>query len=100
MDFVALFVFFLMIRRPPISTRTVTLLPYPTLFRSGPLRSSASRPSPLHPVPPICGGGEFRKGLPVTHPHPIRSAPEATTRRHHRWRSAEHTSELQSLMRI
>src|SRR3546814_18829988 len=26
--------FFLMIRRPPISTRTDTLFPYPTLFRS------------------------------------------------------------------
>src|SRR3546814_5110317 len=28
------FVFFLMIRRPPISTRTYTLFPYTTLFRS------------------------------------------------------------------
>src|SRR3546814_16091934 len=28
------FVFFLMIRRPPRSTRTDTLLPYTTLFRS------------------------------------------------------------------
>src|SRR3546814_15396238 len=28
------FVFFLMIRRPPISTRTDTLFPYSTLFRS------------------------------------------------------------------
>src|SRR3546814_16420281 len=27
--------FFLMIRRPPRSTRTDTLFPYPTLFRSG-----------------------------------------------------------------
>src|SRR3546814_20007957 len=26
-----------MIRRPPRSTRTATLLPYPTLFRSGPV---------------------------------------------------------------
>src|SRR3546814_12347993 len=29
-----LFIFFLMIRRPPSSTRTDTLFPYPTLFRS------------------------------------------------------------------
>src|SRR3546814_12824847 len=29
------FVFFLMIRRPPRSTRTDTLFPYTTLFRSG-----------------------------------------------------------------
>src|SRR3546814_14293898 len=31
------FVFFLMIRRPPRSTRTDTLFPYTTLFRSGQL---------------------------------------------------------------
>src|SRR3546814_16288821 len=35
------FVFFLMIRRPPRSTRTDTLLPYTTLFRS--LRGKASQ---------------------------------------------------------
>src|SRR3546814_7262697 len=29
-----LFIYFLMIRRPPISTRTDTLFPYTTLFRS------------------------------------------------------------------
>src|SRR3546814_21085216 len=29
------FFFFLWLRRPPISTRTYTLFPYPTLFRSG-----------------------------------------------------------------
>src|SRR3546814_13103701 len=34
--------FFLMIRRPPRSTRTDTLFPYTTLFRSG-------RPGPLQP---------------------------------------------------
>src|SRR3546814_14524437 len=32
------FVFFLMIRRPPRSTRTDTLFPYTTLFRSGPAK--------------------------------------------------------------
>src|SRR3546814_9155058 len=30
-----MFIFFLMIRRPPRSTRTDTLFPYTTLFRSG-----------------------------------------------------------------
>src|SRR3546814_18341148 len=35
------FVFFLMIRRPPRSTRTDTLFPYTTLFRS---RTRAERP--------------------------------------------------------
>src|SRR3546814_15460255 len=33
-------VFFLMIRRPPRSTRTDTLFPYTTLFRSGPGRAT------------------------------------------------------------
>src|SRR3546814_6516900 len=37
-----LYVFFLMIRRPPRSTRTDTLFPYTTLFRSF---------IPLHPIP-------------------------------------------------
>src|SRR3546814_20053176 len=32
--FYCLFIFFLMIRRPPRSTRTDTLFPYTTLFRS------------------------------------------------------------------
>src|SRR3546814_19491416 len=32
--FLSVFVFFLMIRRPPRSTRTDTLFPYTTLFRS------------------------------------------------------------------
>src|SRR3546814_6000935 len=57
-----------MIRRPPISTRTDTLFPYTTLFRS-----------------PWCAGRPGHRPLPC-------------------WtgagRSEEHTSELQSLMRI
>src|SRR3546814_11507552 len=36
--------FFLMIRRPPRSTRTDTLFPYTTLFRSSPLQASPARP--------------------------------------------------------
>src|SRR3546814_20034603 len=36
-------VFFLMIRRPPRSTRTDTLFPYTTLFRSGRLAFTGSR---------------------------------------------------------
>src|SRR3546814_11682939 len=35
MIWICLLVFFLMIRRPPGSTRTDTLFPYTTLFRSG-----------------------------------------------------------------
>src|SRR3546814_13117537 len=38
--------FFLMIRRPPRSTRTYTLFPYTTLFRSG---GEGGRRPPLHP---------------------------------------------------
>src|SRR3546814_11624116 len=38
-------VFFLMLRRPPRSTRTDTLFPYTTLFRSA--DETASRPDPL-----------------------------------------------------
>src|SRR3546814_11312563 len=71
--------FFLMIRRPPRSTRTDTLFPYTTLFRSvdefersgiGQLRTSVFRHPGLDP------GSRFS------------------------CRSEEHTSELQSLMRI
>src|SRR3546814_6886691 len=80
-----------MIRRPPRSTRTDTLFPYTTLFRS-----------PGHP-----GTGS---GLPVngrlsTYPCWSERSPGcAVTRRPGRLRpdhrSEEHTSELQSLMRI
>src|SRR3546814_19678155 len=67
--------FFLMIRRPPRSTRTDTLFPYTTLFRS----HGEAEPRPLA----IRLGGKegvehFRQDI----------------------RSEEHTSELQSLMRI
>src|SRR6056297_3989346 len=60
--------FFLMIRRPPRSTRTDTLFPYTTLFRSLKVGPQAGVRWPSVPLP--------------------------------RWRSEEHTSELQSLRRI
>src|SRR3546814_17793185 len=65
------FIFFLMIRRPPRSTRTDTLFPYTTLFRS-----RLSRCIPVN------------SALSVTHSALYSPA-----------RSEEHTSELQSLMR-
>src|SRR3546814_9153919 len=69
-----------MIRRPPRSTRTDTLLPYTTLFRSRVDHAVAShRPA---------GGPGVAAGLRPSHRH----------RPKHR--SEEHTSELQSLMRI
>src|SRR3546814_9363925 len=42
--------FFLMIRRPPRSTRTDTLFPYTTVFRSGNDRNALGRR--IHPVHP------------------------------------------------
>src|SRR3546814_13944448 len=69
------FFFFLMIRRPPRSTRTDTLFPYTTLFRSRCRRASRRSRSRCSPC---------------------RSRPGCRTAR----RSEEHTSELQSLMRI
>src|SRR3546814_2057275 len=76
--------FFLMIRRPPRSTRTDTLFPYTTLFRSP--RGALARRPVQHRCPPA-GPRGTRRGP---------AEPGAAARR----RSEEHTSELQSLMRI
>src|SRR3546814_7778989 len=74
-----------MIRRPPRSTRTDTLFPYTTLFRS-PLPGDLGRP--------ILNSGNPAPGMPAgTDPEQQRIAQEQE-------RSEEHTSELQSLMRI
>src|SRR3546814_8238711 len=75
-----------MIRRPPRSTRTDTLFPYTTLFRSAAWMMNA---------PAISArlgntGFEIRPGISVE------SAGDLTIGA----RSEEHTSELQSLMRI
>src|SRR3546814_1539169 len=97
------FIFFLRIRRPPRSTRTDTLFPYTTLFRSHNGRrhkrwrfrywwrqrmrlAARSSERPSESSPPSAAGA---------------SAPYA--REFHSGagpRSEEHTSELQSLMRI
>src|SRR3546814_3767117 len=100
-----------MIRRPPRSTRTDTLFPYPTLFRS-PVRDG--RPFELtnleeteqevfQPVPYgrkiIAVPGALRK---IDRPCPsYRIAPCVPGQESDlgRRRSEEHTSELQSLMR-
>src|SRR3546814_18146607 len=83
-----LFFFFLMIRRPPRSTRTDTLFPYTSLFRSEKGSPSAEGVRPRHGECPSCMQSASA-GSPVLDTTP------ATTRR-----SEEHTSELQSLMRI
>src|SRR3546814_2020717 len=72
-----LFFFFLMIRRPPRSTRTDTLFPYTTLFRS---------------ALSTCAAWNIISATPIT---------IAMLVFFHKFkRSEEHTSELQSLMRI
>src|SRR3546814_2541565 len=84
--------FFLMIRRPPRSTRTDTLFPYTTLFRS-PRSPRAGRRAPSSFA--ACAPARCRCE-PATRPHLDQTAaPSAPTTE----RSEEHTSELQSLMR-
>src|SRR3546814_9165207 len=90
-----------MIRRPPRFTRTDTLFPYTTLFRSTcattcPIRKAASSASWRTPPPPARRFSYER----LSHDH--RPAGHASRLRQDRRpaRSEEHTSELQSLMRI
>src|SRR3546814_2198658 len=106
--------FFVRLRRPPRSTRTDTLFPYTTLFRSGRqprhlqgrsigklghrhapfdrrrgLGRLRCRDSPRHDDRKRCGRQNRPHGIPVE-----ASIHAAISR------SEEHTSELQSLMRI
>src|SRR3546814_4445668 len=105
-----------MIRRPPRSTRTDTLCPYTTLFRS---------------IDAICGARVKETGLPIIYLNRVGGQDELvfdgasfilsaegdvvhrlpewgeaivqthwSRNMHGRWRSDEHTSELQSLMSI
>src|SRR3546814_10770114 len=111
--------FFLMIRRPPRSTRTDTLFPYSTLFRSSGDRPGIPSAPGAHPRPcvdlfsrigavpgnAIAAQGQRQHGQPqdcAGTPAAAATAPRAdrypTPHRHRR--SEEHTSELQSLMRI
>src|SRR3546814_6394991 len=86
-----------MIRRPPRSTRTDTLFPYTTLFRSRAVHPHdlAIRPGMLHLGQPVLDGvvaadavKDVLEGMPV-----LFAVGKLD-------RSEEHTSELQSLMRI
>src|SRR3546814_3168740 len=86
-----------MIRRPPRSTRTDTLFPYTTLFRS------SHAPSPFRRAqhsacPRINRAGGSVRGCAAGGDFGGDPGPRAEA-----WidqRSEEHTSELQSLMRI
>src|SRR3546814_14578927 len=81
-------VFVLMIRRPPRSTRTDTLFPYTTLFRSPvDFRVVAATKVDLRAA---ASAGQFREDL-----YYRLNVAELVLPR-----SEEHTSELQSLMRI
>src|SRR3546814_2989921 len=121
------FFFVLMIRRPPRSTRTDTLFPYTTLFRSEQARFEHVRPAATHPRR-ADHDRERRGRRAVAHarrpesvgerdPEPRRQCTRCDAGRrqaHHRnrerisrctlrcraGRSEEHTSELQSIMRI
>src|SRR3546814_1913341 len=77
-----------MIRRPPRSTRTDTLFPYTTLFRShrSDRRDLLFRALPHHPADHLA--------------HRAAAAVAELDHRGRARRSEEHTSELQSLMRI
>src|SRR3546814_15705799 len=92
-EVIVVFIFFLMIRRPPRSTRTDTLFPYTTLFRSAAVadggdrgRAGAAAGASAEPA------GDTVRPLVARRPRP------GGARCH--GRSEEHTSELQSLMRI
>src|SRR3546814_3828769 len=109
-----------MVRRPPRSTRTDTLLPYTTLFRSA---DRAARPAPARRP----GAGRAQAGerlvLRAAHQFGRRAGRQLCVSQRHRTggparaelraryglaqsqprpasRSDEHTSELQSLIRI
>src|SRR3546814_3399346 len=91
-----------MIRRPPRSTRTDTLFPYTTLFRSGDDRrpyivAAITEQRLLVRIRLVI---EQRAAAGVE--HRIRQQRMFPVERRHvlRLRSEEHTSELQSLMRI
>src|SRR3546814_4440520 len=88
-----------MIRRPPRSTRTDTLFPYTTLFRSGSVHRSLAGKSGISRIwaePADCGDFLLEHGLS----RPGRPAPQRCRHDVRCGRSEEHTSELQSLMRI
>src|SRR3546814_1740027 len=97
-----------MIRRHPRSTRTATLFPYTTLFRSSMVRlpSEVNTIEAGHPDAVLWGAtarlvaGASRSVLPLTWFGSATTMPAAMRYLASIGRSEEHTSELQSLMRI
>src|SRR3546814_4156786 len=99
-----------MIRRPPRATRTDTLFPYTTLFRSSYFSRDilSADTNRLAIISRIHVLGELQAAHTVcAHHRHLRAHTTALSFRRHlntntqaRTRSEEHTSELQSLMRI
>src|SRR3546814_5392360 len=94
-------------RRPPRSKRTDTLCPYTTLFRSANavIRRGRGKPRPFFLYPgdarPSRASGLRRVAAPCRPLFPRQDIHVLTRARAiHGARSEEHTSELQSLMRI
>src|SRR3546814_10596432 len=92
-----------MIRRPPRSTRTDTLFPYTTLFRSDVLLHA--RFGTRHHQRALVEGQHLAEGIVAAHADHADGAVHQTLQvgfEGHRLdvRSEERTSELQSLMRI
>src|SRR3546814_4711939 len=95
-----------MILRPPRSTRTDTLFPYTTLFRSNGIDLAYE----VHPGEDLHDGATYERFLKVVDGHPrarLLFDPSHFVLQQldylaflDIYRSEEHTSELQSLMRI
>src|SRR3546814_16460674 len=86
--------FFLMIRRPPRSTRTDTLFPYTTLFRSDSRSSAVAVPVLIRKLQCLS------ETIAPPRRRPRQPAASMSCQALRPARSEEHTSELQSLMRI
>src|SRR3546814_9732736 len=96
-------IFFLRLRRPPRSTRTDTLFPYTTLFRSHPggvCSHRGTQPRAAAGRRRLHGGREPANLGPHRVAGTVRARPPSGGAERPCARSEEHTSELQSLMRI